>query len=155
MKKSKWILGILAMIVVIIALNASTLYATLTYASQETELEASEYIISGNTLVIALTAIEDLSEAGGAVTIVDESLPSYILIARIQKNDYRVVSSECPHRGHAIGYIHEDSVFKCSSLGGESFDLDGNYVSGLAEEDLTTYSYTIDDDIMIIYLESS
>jgi Rieske Fe-S protein len=155
MKKSKWILGILAVIVVIIVLNAATLYATLTYVSQETELEASEYIISGNTLVIDLAAIEDLSEAGGAVTIVDESLPSYILIARIQYNDYRVVSSECPHRGHAIGYIHEDSVFKCSSLGGETFDLDGNYVSGLAEEDLTTYSYTIDDDIMIIYLAAS
>ena len=155
MKKSKWILGILAVIAAIIVLNASTLYATLTYVSQETELVASEYIVSGNTLVIDLTVIEDLSEIGGAVTIVDESLPSYILIARIQNNDYRVTSSECPHRGHAIDYVHEDEVFKCSSLGGESFNLNGDYVSGLAEEDLTTYSFTIDDGIMTIYLTAS
>lgn len=154
MSKKRWVLLIITVLLVIIASNASALHATFTYVSQETELEASEYTVSGDTLVINLAEIDDLAEAGDAVTIVSETLPSYILIARINSVEYRVVSSECPHRGHAIGYIHKDAVFKCSSLGGESFDIDGNYISGLEEEDLETYSFTISDNVMIIDLTS-
>lgn len=149
-----WIIGILFVLLIVIVVNAPRIYATFTYVNQAPELEADEYAVSGGMLSINLSEIDDLVEAGGAVTIVDDSLPSYILIAKVGENDYRVVSSECPHRGHAIGYIHEDSIFRCSSLGGESFDVDGNYRSGFVEENLTSYSFTVEDGIMIIDLSA-
>lgn len=154
MSKKNWIIGIVVVLLVIIAINAPTIVATFSYISQEPELAVSEYSISGDKIVINLSEIDDLAEVGSAVTIIDDSLPSYLLIAKIGNEDYRVVSSECPHRGHAIAYIHEDSLFKCSSLGGESFDIDGNYKSGLAEENLPNYNFSISNNVMTIDLAS-
>jgi Rieske Fe-S protein len=153
-KKRTWIALLGAIVIIIVAVNFSTILATFSYVSQETELAESDYSVNSNELTIILSDIPDLASVGGAVTIVDASLPSYILIARVNTDGYLVVSSECTHRGHALDYIHEDSIIKCSSLGGETFDLEGNYINGPSSEDLPTYDFYLDSGMLIIDLSS-
>jgi len=153
-KKRNWILLVMAIILIIVAVNFQTILATFSYISQETELAESDYFVGDNELTINLADIPELSNIGGAVTIVDESLPSYLLIARVSNSEYLVVSSECTHRGHALDYMHENSIIKCSSLGGETFDLEGNYISGPASEDLPRYDFYIGNGMLIIDLSS-
>ena len=154
-KKRIWIALLGIVIIIIVAVNFPTILASFSYISQETELTESDYSVSGDELTVKLADIPDLASIGGAVTIVDESLPSYILIIRVNTSEYLVVSSECTHRGHALDYIHEDSIIKCSSLGGETFDLEGNYISGPSSKDLPRYDFYINNGMLIINLSSN
>ena len=153
-KKWTWVSIIIVILLIVIIFNLPTILATLSYVSQETELEKSDYSINGSELTIKLSEIPDLSSVGGAVTIVDETLPSYILIARVNTDEYLVVSSQCPHRGHAMDYVHEDAVIKCSSLGSETFDLEGNYIGGPESKDLPKYVFHIEGSLLIVDLSS-
>lgn len=124
--------------------------ATLQYVSQEPELTEEVYSISGNTVELSLDQVPELEEVGNAVTIVDERLPTYMIIARTGEDSYVVASSECTHRGLALSYEHDKKVFRCSSLGHSEFNLDGAPGEGFTEEPLRIYEHSIEGDLMTI-----
>lgn len=77
---------------------------------------------------VILDKVPELAKIGGAVTIVDEDLPNYLIIAQVEENEYVVASSQCTHRGMALAYDHQAKRFRCSSGGGSEFRLDGSVV---------------------------
>ncbi|MFY1112438.1 MAG: ubiquinol-cytochrome c reductase iron-sulfur subunit [Methanosarcinaceae archaeon] len=127
--------------------------ATLQYVSQEPEITEEVYSISGNTVELSLDQVPELAEVGNAVTIVDEGLPTYMVIARTGEDSYVVASSECTHRGMALSYEHDEKVFRCSSLGHSEFNLDGSPGEGFTEEPLRIYEHSIEGDLMTISFE--
>jgi Rieske Fe-S protein len=124
--------------------------ATLQYVSQEPEITEEVYSLSGNTVEVSLDRVPELEEVGNAVTIVDDRLPTYLIIARTEEDSYVVASSECTHRGMALSYEHDKKVFRCSSLGHSEFNLEGSPGEGFTEEPLRIYKHSIEGDLMTI-----
>ncbi|WP_440955801.1 ubiquinol-cytochrome c reductase iron-sulfur subunit [Methanosarcina sp. Mfa9] len=127
--------------------------ATLKYVNQEPEISSGAYSISGNKIEVSLDRVPELEYVGNAVSIMDDSLPDSIIIARPEKDKYVVVSSKCAHRGRALAYEHDKKVFRCSSLGHSEFNLDGSKTKGPAGEGIKIYGYSIDGDKMTIELD--
>jgi Rieske Fe-S protein len=112
----------------------------LTYRTQEPVVSQTAYLITGDSVLLDLSAVSGLQEVGGAATIEDDRLPTYLVIARPEADSYIVASSRCTHMGRALAYNHEKRVFRCSSLGKSEFDLDGLVLSGPAGRDLRIYA---------------
>jgi len=79
----------------------------------------------------------------------------WLIIARLDKEetgvDFSVVNQFCPHEGQQVYLLHEEThEFVCSGHG-TVFDKFGNWISGLAEQDLLKYQYEWDGgDVMYV-----
>ena len=138
---------------ILFASTTSTLLtgcASITYVSQATRISKDAYLIVDNYVDVKLAQVSDLASVGGSATIEDPELENYLLIARTSQNEYVVVSSECTHRGKALGYDHENNRFQCSSLGSSKFRLDGTVIEGPAEKPLKVYNSFIAQDLLMI-----
>jgi Rieske Fe-S protein len=124
--------------------------SSLQYTSQEPEIGADAYTIKGETVEVTLAEVPALSQVGGAATIVDDTLPSYLIIVQPEAGEFVVASSRCTHRGMALSYQHNTKEFQCSSGGGSKFKLDGSVTKGPAENRLRIYPVSIEDGILII-----
>ena len=138
---------------ILFASTTSTLLtgcASITYVSQATRIPKDAYTIVNNYVDVELAKVPDLSSVGGSATIEDSDLDNYLLIVRASQDDYVIVSSECTHRGKALGYDHENSRFQCSSLGSSKFKLDGTIIEGPTEKPLKVYNSFISQGLLII-----
>lgn len=124
--------------------------SALQYTSQEPEIGADAYTIKGETVEVTLAEVPSLSQVGGAATIVDDALPSYLIIVQPEAGEFVVASSRCTHRGMALGYQHETKEFQCSSGGGSKYNLDGSVAKGPAQEQLKIYPVSIEGGVLII-----
>ena len=82
----------------------------------------------------------ELSQIGGAVKILDKSLPEPIILARVEDKEYVALSLKCPHRGVELEYLKKDKQFRCASLGHSRFKTNGAYIKGPAKKPLKSYS---------------
>ena len=128
--------------------------STITGVGDTPPVEKESYNIEApaSKMVVYLDKIPELSDVGGAVKIVDESLGDNIIIARTGENEYVTASLHCTHRGVELEYDHERKLFKCSSAGGSKFTLDGKNAGGPAESPLRIYGNTVEGNTLIISL---
>ena len=118
--------------------------ATFTKKGKTPAIAAEAYVIEGNTVKVALDKVSGLVAVGGSVKVIDSRLPTPIIIARKGESDYAVVSLLCPHRGVEVEYQHEETRFRCASLGHSKFGTDGTLQKGLADKGLTRYEAKLD-----------
>lgn len=150
--KREYIIPITMISVMCFLLSGLVACATFRYITQAPEIDSDAYSIEGNRVVVVLDKAPELAEVGGSVTIVDDNLPNYLIIARAEETDYVVASSQCSHRGMALGYDHDAKCFRCSSAGKSTFKLDGSVVKGPAEKPLKIYRSSLEQGLLIINL---
>jgi hypothetical protein len=102
------------------------------------------YSIEGNKLTVQLDKTPALANVGGAVKIINASLPTPLIIARNEEAKYVVVSLLCPHRNVEVEYQHTEKLFRCASLGHSKFATDGKLIKGLTKKSLSGYPATLD-----------
>lgn len=124
--------------------------ATFTGVGNTPAMQKSAYLISGKKISVNLSQVNQLKKVGGSVKIVDEALSDSFIIVRVAEDDYVASSIHCTHRGTEVEFQAEKQMFKCASIGGSEFKLDGTVVSGPAESDLQTYSLSLSGDILVI-----
>jgi Rieske Fe-S protein len=115
-------------------------------------LNEDQYSVEKGTVVISLEKVPELSTANGWVNIVSDDLSSSLIIARVDDGDsYVVASNHCTHKGKSLNYDPEDNLFRCSGGKGR-FNIDGSVAGGPPEKPLRIYSYTIENERLIINL---
>jgi len=118
--------------------------ATFTKRGRTPAMVAAAFAIEGRTLTVALDKVPELASVGGSVKVIDERLPTPVIIARKGESEYAAVSLLCPHRGVEVEYQHEQQRFRCASLGHSKFATDGALQKGLANKGLTRYEAKLD-----------
>lgn len=113
--------------------------STFTKKGKTPLIPAEAYTVEDGALIVMLDKVAELDSAGGSVKVIDNRLPSPIVIARTGETRYEAVSLLCPHRGAEVEYQHKGQRFRCASLGHSSFSTDGTRLKGPAKHDLTRY----------------
>lgn len=115
-------------------------------------LDSGAYFLDGDWLIIHLDLVPDLDEVGGAAKIIDDRLPSSLVIARTAGDTFVAVTLDCAHGGNEVEYKHDEAVFRCVSMGKSTYDLDGSYLSGPAKSGLESFPVTVDGTVLEIDL---
>jgi Rieske Fe-S protein len=124
--------------------------ATIAYVRQAHLVPKDAYDQVGSLVEVDLGKVPQLLSVGGSATIEDNNLAHRLLIVRATESRFIAVSCECTHRGRALGYEHEDGIFKCSSIGGSKFGLDGKVLSGPADANLKVFETEFTEGILKI-----
>ncbi|MBN1344613.1 MAG: Rieske 2Fe-2S domain-containing protein [Phycisphaerae bacterium] len=121
------------------------------YVNQTPTIKAEAYAVGKDgELKITLAKVPELAKVGGAVSVMDPNLPDLLIIARTADSEYVVASSKCPHRAMALAYSHEDQCFKCSSMGGGKYALDGKKIGGPGSGTLTIYPCAVEQGVLVV-----
>jgi Rieske Fe-S protein len=125
--------------------------ATFSKTGNTPQIEASAYSIgNGNTLQLSLEKSPQLMSVGGSGKIIDPKLGDSLIIARVAETEYVVNSIKCTHRGVEVEYHPDNRNFKCASLGGSEFALDGSSLGGFGKDPLKSYPVSIAEGVLTI-----
>lgn len=127
--------------------------ATITKIGNTPQIEASAYSIgNGHILQLSLEKSPQLASVGSSGKIIDAELGDSLIIARVADTEYVANSIKCTHRGVEVEYHHDKRNFKCASLGGSEFALDGSSLGGFGKDPLKTYPVSIAEGVLTIDL---
>ena len=124
--------------------------ATFTKIGSTPSINSDSFRMTDNILTIDLSKERILREVGGAVKIKDPAIPGGLIIAHVDENKYEVASLLCTHRGVEVEYDQELANFKCASLGGSRYGIDGENLSGPANNPLEEFEASLKDGILTI-----
>ena len=124
--------------------------ATITKIGNTPAIIPESFTLTNNILTIDLSKETILSKVGGAVKIKHSDIPDGMIIAHVEDNRFEIASLLCTHRGVEVEYDHSQNNFKCASLGGSTFAIDGNNISGPAEKPLKEYEAVLKNSVLII-----
>lgn len=125
--------------------------ATITKVGSTPQIEASAYSIGdGHTLKLSLENSPQLATIGGSGKIIDAELGDSLIIARVADMEYVATSIKCTHRGVEVEYHHDKRNFKCASLGGSEFALDGSSLGGFGKDPLRSYPASVVEGVLTI-----
>ena len=141
------------LIVVSLFMICSCSSSTFTGIGDTPEIVSDAYNINeGSAIHVTLEKVPELKDVGGSVKIIDFRILDSIIIARTGEGNYVVASIHCTHRGTELEYHHDDKCFRCSSIGGSRFKLDGSRIGGPAKKPIKIYRTSLEKGILIIYL---
>ena len=109
-------------------------------------------VVQKKGITIRLDKVPELARVGGAVKIIDPKIDDSLIVARVAENAYVATSIKCTHRGCEVEYLAEEKCFKCASLGGSRFKIDGEKISGFAKGPLKAYPVSSEGNILAIRL---
>jgi len=124
--------------------------ATFTKIGDTPAIASDSFTLAGHILTIDLSKENNLSQVGGAVKIKHTDLPDGLIIARVADDRFAIASLLCTHRGVEVEYDHSQTNFKCASLGGSAFALDGKNLGGPADDPLKKYEAVLKNQALII-----
>lgn len=124
--------------------------ATITKIGDTPSINPDAFTLTKNILTIDLSKEAILSKVGGAVKIRHSDIPNGVIIARVAEQRFEVASLLCTHRGVEVEYDQEQTNFKCASLGGSRYGINGKNLSGPASEPLREYEATLRDGVLRI-----
>jgi len=124
--------------------------ATFTKVGNTPYINPDSFKVKDGILTIDLTKNVNLSKIGGSVKIIHKDIPDSLIIARVEDKQFEIASLLCTHRGVELEYNHSQSNFKCASLGGSTFTLNGVKKSGPAKKPLKIYSAILENNILNI-----
>ena len=124
--------------------------ATITKIGNTPAINPDAFTLTNNLLTIDLSKEETLSKVGRAVKIRHSDIPQGVIIAHVAEQRFEVASLLCTHRGVEVEYDQESANFKCASLGGSRYGIDGENLSGPASEPLKKFEATLRDGMLRI-----
>lgn len=126
--------------------------ATITGVGATPAIKPGAYAINNGELRIDLLKEDRLAVAGSSVKILDKGLREPLIVVRESQGTFIAASVECTHRGVEVEYHPEKKCFKCASLGGTTYKTDGSRIKGFGKGPLSSYSASVEDDVVIIKL---
>jgi Rieske Fe-S protein len=136
-----------------VCLCTKTGWATISGVGATPSIPPDAYRIEkGISVRVRLEKVPELAQIGGAVKIVDANLHDSLIVVRETEDSYVAASLKCTHRGVEVEYRADDKCFRCASLGGSRFKVDGENVSGFAKGPLKAYSVSREDGTLVIRL---
>ena len=125
--------------------------STLTKIGDTPPIESNAYSIEEGPVVrLAVDKSPQLASVGGSGKIIDTGLNDSLIIVRTADAEYIANSIKCTHRGVEVEYHHDKGIFRCSSLGGSKFALDGSRLAGPAKDALKTYPTSVSEGVLTI-----
>ncbi len=124
--------------------------ATFTKIGSTPSINPDSFTLNNNILAIDLSKEMILSKVGGAVKIRHSDIPNGVIIAHVDEQRYEVTSLLCTHRGVEVEYDQELTNFKCASLGGSRYGIDGKNLSGPADKPLKEFEASLKDGVLTI-----
>jgi Rieske Fe-S protein len=124
--------------------------ATFTKIGDTPSINTGSFQFKNNILEIDLSKESNLNQVGGAVKITHSDIPKGVIIARTEESGFAVASLHCTHRGVEVEYNHKQKKFRCASLGGSKYGLDGKNLGGPAGKPLEKYNAELDGEILRI-----
>ena len=125
--------------------------ATITKIGNTPQIGASAYSIGdGPILQLSLEKSPELAAIGGSGKIIDAELGDSLIIVRTADTEYVANSIKCTHRGVEVEYHHNKRTFKCASLGGSEFALDGSSLGGFGKDPLKSYPASVVEGVLTI-----
>ncbi len=119
-----------------------------------TELPQIEdaWILEGDTLTLDLSKLPELESLGGAVRVEGTPLAEPVLVVYGEDGNYYSFQNACTHAGRMLDPVAGTMTLQCCSISQSTFDYQGEVVSGPAENPLTSYPITVENDFLIIQL---
>lgn len=85
-----------------------------------------------------LGKVAALATAGGMVAIQPEGARKPLIVMRLESQQFRVLSSKCPHLGCTVRWDNEEQLLRCPCHGSR-FGDDGKVQRGPAKQPLREY----------------
>lgn len=126
--------------------------ATATKIGSTPAIHPESFTVADKILTIDLSKEAVLGQVGGAVKITHPDIPDGMILAHVDENRFEVASLRCTHRGVEVEYQHSQQQFKCASLGGATFTLEGHNIKGPAKKPLQAYEAVLEEAILRIAL---
>jgi hypothetical protein len=130
--------------------------ATFTGTGKHAQLVPYSYNLDTklHILKIDLSKVPQLQKVGGAVKFIDSRTKHRLIIARVSETEFAAGYLNCPYRSTELEYDPRRKVYACPSVGKSVFKLNGEKLSGAAEQTLPVYQTSVDGDILTILLAS-
>lgn len=117
--------------------------------------DPDSWTLSNNQIEIDLNRVPELSQAGSAIRLEDDSLPVRVLIVHGLENNYHAFKNRCTHysSGRRMDPVPGKPLIRCCSIGKATFDYEGKVISGPVEKALTTYPVEVRENKLLVSLE--
>ena len=91
-----------------------------------------------------------MNSVNGSVKIIDDQLDDGLIIVRTEEDRFIAFSIYCTHRQAEVEFDIHQNLFECSSFGKSRFGLDGENISGRANQPLTRYQTEVKVDHLMV-----
>ena len=115
-------------------------------------LNSDCWTVKGSQVEIKLDRARELTTPGGAIRLEGSGLPRRLLVFRGGDGELHAFVNKCSHMGRRLDPVGTGSQVQCCSVGGTTFDLTGNRLSGLGRGDVKTFPVAVDGNTATIDL---
>ncbi len=107
----------------------------------------------GGKVTVTLSRATELSGENGAIRLEKKGLPHGVLVFRGGDGRYHAFSNKCTHMGRRLDPVPGVEQVQCCSLGGSSYDYQGNLISGFAKKNVPAFPVTEEEGKLVITLQ--
>lgn len=116
-------------------------------------LDPGLWTTDGNRVTIKLAEATALAPVGAAARLEGAGLPDRVLVVHADADKYVAVKNRCTHiGGRRLDPVEGKAELRCCSVGHSVFDHEGNKISGLAKDPLTTFPVEQQGEELIVTL---
>lgn len=115
-------------------------------------LEESAYEVLEKQIDVDLARARYLTSNGDAALLNDPKRQLNLVIIRLGRNKYKVLTAACTHAGRPLAYNRHRKILQCVNFHHSIFDLDGKVVKGPAPDPIKTHVAQVNKGILTIAL---
>lgn len=103
-------------------------------------------------IIIDLSLVPELKQAGDALRIEGRGLPHRLLVFIDSEGKHKALKNRCTHMGRRLDPIENGRRIQCCSVNKSTFGLDGSSVSGPGKKPLDFFSVTLKEQSLVVEL---
>jgi len=107
---------------------------------------------ANSKLVLDLSKLPEFDDLGSAVRIEGEALETSVLVVYGDDGKYYAFKNACTHAGRRIDPLQGTMTMECCSVSSSTFNYKGEVLSGPADEALTSFPLSLENDYLSIQL---
>lgn len=115
-------------------------------------LEESAYAVLGKKIKVDLDKAKYLTANGDAALLKDPQRQLNLVIIRLGRNKYKVLTASCTHAGRPLAYNRHRKILQCVNFHHSIFDLDGKVVKGPAPDPIKAHTAQVNKGFLTIEL---
>ncbi|MFO8101910.1 MAG: Rieske (2Fe-2S) protein [Dehalococcoidia bacterium] len=93
----------------------------------------------GGEVAVDLARAAELGGENGAIRLEKKGLPYGVLVFKGNDGQYHALRNKCTHMGRRLDPVPGADQVQCCSLGGSSYDYQGNILSGFARKNVPAF----------------
>ena len=103
-------------------------------------------------LIVDIALAPELAPHNGALRLEKKNVPERVLVIHGVDGQYYAFLNRCAHMGRRLDPVPGAQQVQCCSLGKSTYDYAGKKISGMAKENITTYTVSADGTKLLITL---